>query len=72
MDNIGVNLMLAGIIIVLLFALYLAWQITDYFIPPRYNWVKSPVQVFMIKLGIAAGIVFWTFQLIVFILSSFE
>jgi hypothetical protein len=45
-------------------AFVIIWALSDYFIPPRYNWSKSVFSVFIIKLGAAGGGAFMVFAFI--------
>jgi hypothetical protein len=45
-------------------AFVIIWALSDYFIPPRYNWSKSIFSVFLIKLGAAGGGAFMVFAFI--------
>ena len=45
-------------------AFVIIWALSDYFIPPRYNWSKSVFSVFLIKLGAAGGGAFMVFAFI--------
>jgi hypothetical protein len=42
----------------------ITWLISDYFIPPRYNWAKSAFSVVLIKLGMAGGVAFIAFAFV--------
>ena len=42
----------------------ITWMVSDFFIPPRYNWTKSGFSVFLIKLGMAGGVAFMAFAFI--------
>jgi uncharacterized membrane protein len=44
-----------------IFAFVISWKFSNLFIPPRYNWSKSPYTVFMIKLSIASTAAFYAF-----------
>lgn len=63
-------LAMAGAVLAAIMAFVIAWSISDFFIPPRYNWSKSAYSVFVIKLGMAASAAFWTFISIIGLLDS--
>jgi hypothetical protein len=44
--------------------------VSDFFIPPRYNWSKSAYSVLMIKIGMAGGAAFYAFILTVGFFSA--
>jgi hypothetical protein len=50
---------IAGVI-----AFVIIWALSDFFIPPRYNWSKSVFSVFLIKFGAAGGGAFMVFAFI--------
>ena len=50
---------IAGII-----AFVVIWILSDWFIPPRYNWSKSVFSVFLLKLSMAGGGAFMIFALV--------
>lgn len=47
-----------------IFCFVLTWMISDFFIPPRFNWSKSAFSVFLLKLGMAGGAAFLGFALV--------
>jgi predicted lysophospholipase L1 biosynthesis ABC-type transport system permease subunit len=51
---------IAGVIAAVL-AFIITWKISNFFIPPRYNWSKSAYTVFIIKLGMAGTAAFYAF-----------
>ncbi len=55
--------LIAGIIVGLI-VFIITWLISDFFIPPRYNWAKSAFSVIIIKLGMAGGAAFMAFAFI--------
>jgi len=51
---------IAGVIAAIV-AFIITWRVSDFFIPPRYNWTKSAYSVFVIKLGMAGTAAFYAF-----------
>jgi hypothetical protein len=51
---------IAGIVAAIL-AFIITWKISNFFIPPRYNWAKSAYTVFIIKIGMAGAAAFYAF-----------
>jgi hypothetical protein len=51
-------------IVAAVIAFIITWLISDFFIPPRYNWAKSAFSVALIKFGMAGGVAFMAFAFI--------